>query len=484
MISQGRNSAASPKEDVPVDVVTHRLGIHSDFCFFCRGFYGPSFNQPVCGPCHAFLFPENINQLEGVEDSGSSVHEEKDDSEDSGNEEPTDFLTTVLERKQRVPVISESSNRPNTFLDPNLPVPLPTNLPLAPSSLNSDNSSSSDGAGSSCRSDQASGLSISRLVSQPGSDVASALLRPSSMRGGRFSRLSGTSNSVSLHSVKSEKLAEKILQLTTTKDKEIVPPRLVDSLPPEVLVAVFSYLDDMSLWTAMQVSPRWRQIIHDEYPEEKWKTYLQERWPLFEPLINTLSWRTSYSRLIESAPCKLCLEKMMIQNTPQIEENSWRHRRLRSELKALQSDPPEGIQATPLDRLYCHWQATITGPQGSPYEGGSFFLYMQIPPSYPMKPPIVRFLTRTFHPNISRHGDIGLDSIHHNWSLALTISKVLISIQSLLTDPYIHTSMEPQIGQLIKTDLAEYNRIARIWTWRYAMHDVFLSTDPDFFDGS
>ena len=44
--------------------------------------------------------------------------------------------------------------------------------------------------------------------------------------------------------------------------------------------------------------------------------------------------------------------------------------------------------------------------------------------SYPMRPPKVRFITKIFHPNISRHGDVGLDSIHHNWSLALTISKV------------------------------------------------------------
>ena len=55
---------------------------------------------------------------------------------------------------------------------------------------------------------------------------------------------------------------------------------------------------------------------------------------------------------------------------------------------------------------------------------------------YPMSPPVVRFLTRILHPNVSRHGDVGIDSVHHNWSLALTLSKVLISIQSLLTDPY------------------------------------------------
>lgn len=60
--------------------------------------------------------------------------------------------------------------------------------------------------------------------------------------------------------------------------------------------------------------------------------------------------------------------------------------------------------------------------------------------SYPMCPPVVKFLTKILHPNVSRHGDVGIDSIHHNWSLALTLSKVLISVQSLLTDPYCQVS--------------------------------------------
>ena len=107
----------------------------------------------------------------------------------------------------------------------------------------------------------------------------------------------------------------------------------------------------------------------------------------------------------------------------------------------LRADPPEGIEAEPLDQKCCHWQATITGPVGSPYEGGLFYLYVQVPYSYPMCPPVVRFLTRIFHPNVSRHGDVGIDSIQHNWSLALTISKVLISVQSLLTDPYCEVSI-------------------------------------------
>ena len=97
--------------------------------------------------------------------------------------------------------------------------------------------------------------------------------------------------------------------------------------------------------------------------------------------------------------------------------------------------------------------------------------------SYPMRPPMVRFITKIFHPNISRHGDIGLDSIHHNWSLALTISKVLISIQSLLTDPFCYVCMEPQIGALYRKNRAEFDRIARLWTWKYAMHDYLMPCD-------
>ncbi|XP_063416868.1 uncharacterized protein LOC134699107 [Mytilus trossulus] len=278
---------------------------------------------------------------------------------------------------------------------------------------------------------------------------------------------------------KTDKLAERITSLTTPREPGSVPEGLVDSMPPEVLLVVFKYLDDISLWTAGQVCSRWRQILEGETTELQWREFCKLRWPLFYPQYRVKDWKTIYTKLLESSPCRYCLESMMLQSTPPIEENSWRHRRLRSELKTLKSDPPEGIKATPLDRHCCHWQASITGPQGSPYEGGLFLLYLQIPQSYPMRPPKVRFITRIFHPNISRHGDVGLDSIHHNWSLALTISKVLISIQSLLTDPYCYVCMEPTIGKLFMKDRKEFNRIARLWTWKFAMHDFLMPMNID-----
>lgn len=64
---------------------------------------------------------------------------------------------------------------------------------------------------------------------------------------------------------------------------------------------------------------------------------------------------------------------------------------------------------------------------------------------YPMTPPTVRFLTKILHPNVSRHGDVGIDIFQHNWSLALNISKVLLSLQSLLTDPYTKVTVYSSI---------------------------------------
>lgn len=116
-----------------------------------------------------------------------------------------------------------------------------------------------------------------------------------------------------------------------------------------------------------------------------------------------------------------------------------------------------------------HWQATIMGPEDSPYTGGVFFLDIHFPADYPFKPPKVSFTTRIYHCNINSNGGICLDILKDQWSPALTISKVLLSVCSLLTDPNPEDPLVPEIAQLLKNNVTQHNATAREWTAKYAM---------------
>jgi len=144
-------------------------------------------------------------------------------------------------------------------------------------------------------------------------------------------------------------------------------------------------------------------------------------------------------------------------------------KRIQKELADLQRDPPANCSAGANDDSdLFNWTASIMGPDDSSYTGGVFFLNIQFPNDYPFKPPKVNFTTRIYHPNINSNGAICLDILKDQWSPALTISKVLLSISSLLTDPNPDDPLVPEIAHVYKTDRTRYDNTAREWTNRYA----------------
>eukprot|EP01102_Stenamoeba_stenopodia_P000747 TRINITY_DN10695_c0_g1_i1.p1 TRINITY_DN10695_c0_g1~~TRINITY_DN10695_c0_g1_i1.p1 ORF type:complete len:158 (-),score=22.77 TRINITY_DN10695_c0_g1_i1:78-551(-) len=136
--------------------------------------------------------------------------------------------------------------------------------------------------------------------------------------------------------------------------------------------------------------------------------------------------------------------------------------RLLSDLRQISQEPPEGCSASPVhDNDLFTWTATITGPDDTPWEGGVYQLKLVFSPMYPDKPPKVKFITEMFHPNVYGDGTLCLDIIQDKWSPIYSVSSILTSIMSLLTDPNPASPANPEAAALYQSDRKAYNRRVR-----------------------
>ncbi|MFV3405727.1 MULTISPECIES: ubiquitin-conjugating enzyme E2 [Pseudomonas] len=143
--------------------------------------------------------------------------------------------------------------------------------------------------------------------------------------------------------------------------------------------------------------------------------------------------------------------------------------RIQKELAMMVKDPPAGCSAGPSsDNDLFAWNASIMGPSGTPYEGGVFFLALAFPQDYPVSPLKVRFVTRIYHPNVGSEGEVGLDILGSNWSPALTVEKVLMSILSLLCEPNPEQPLQADIAEQWLCTRKAFDDTARQWTRQYA----------------
>ncbi|KAF8646757.1 hypothetical protein AX16_007071 [Volvariella volvacea WC 439] len=143
-------------------------------------------------------------------------------------------------------------------------------------------------------------------------------------------------------------------------------------------------------------------------------------------------------------------------------------KRIHREIADLNKEDLGPMTLAPMeDNLYI-WRGTIPGPQGSVYEGGVFEIEVNLPSDYPFTAPKVLFKTRIYHMNISEHGNICIDILKHNWSPALSIFKVMLSLSSLLTDPNPKDPLVPSIATQYTRNRRLHDTTARQWTERYA----------------
>lgn len=72
------------------------------------------------------------------------------------------------------------------------------------------------------------------------------------------------------------------------------------------------------------------------------------------------------------------------------------------ELKAIRAEKnnEEVVLTCDDDTGLLDWRASIRGPPDTPYADIYFELSISVPIDYPLKPPVVTFVTKIFHPNV------------------------------------------------------------------------------------
>jgi len=152
-------------------------------------------------------------------------------------------------------------------------------------------------------------------------------------------------------------------------------------------------------------------------------------------------------------------------------------RRLMTEYKQLTlNGAPDGMfTAGPVSEdNFFEWEALISGPTDTPFEGGVFLARLNFPADYPLSPFKMKFEPPLFHPNIYPNGEVCISILHtpgddphmyelssERWSPVQSVEKVVLSVISMLAEPNLESGANIDCCKLYRDSRAEYERIVR-----------------------
>lgn len=151
--------------------------------------------------------------------------------------------------------------------------------------------------------------------------------------------------------------------------------------------------------------------------------------------------------------------------------------RVQKEIKNILKDVSSGVTVELKDASSIQLMVgSLKGPSDTPYEGGIFYVDIELDDQYPFVPPKMKFITKVWHPNISSaSGAICLDILKDQWSPALTIKTAMLSLQALLSTPEPNDPQDAVVAKQYLTDKKGFDRTAMEWTREYAHSEQRVS---------
>jgi ubiquitin-protein ligase len=167
------------------------------------------------------------------------------------------------------------------------------------------------------------------------------------------------------------------------------------------------------------------------------------------------------------------------------ESSSSAAKRMFLELRDIRTSKVPFISAAPLGDSLEKVLASIEGPPETPYEGGIFWITVRLPRD-PRNPPLLRFQTKIYHPNISPQGHIcadyqqrwnpkDIDDSKNFWycrrrgDITWSLGALLTALCGLLAAPDVDDPLVPDIAQTYVKDHEAYWQAAKTYTKRYAL---------------
>ncbi|KAK3677482.1 hypothetical protein LTR78_002332 [Recurvomyces mirabilis] len=141
-----------------------------------------------------------------------------------------------------------------------------------------------------------------------------------------------------------------------------------------------------------------------------------------------------------------------------------RQSRLLREVNLLSSRPSPTYDIYVSESDMSFMKAVVSGPAGSPYEAGTFVLYLDADDTYPTFAPKARFITKIKHPNVNAHGRICHSIFNRDWTSDTMMTTIMDTIYGLLYQPETQDPVSTSATLAYHHDQVEYAEDVRKFT--------------------